>query len=575
MTRRQALRLLASPAAAQTASRGIKPAPKAKPSGRPFPRFTNVAKSAGLTHPLIYGGATSFDYIVESMGTGVAFIDYDNDGWMDLFIPNGTRFSGAPAGVTNRLYRNNRDGTFTDVTEKAGLLRTGWAEGVTIGDYNNDGFEDIFLTYWGENVLYRNNGDGTFTDVTQKAGLLHGGQHWGAGCTWVDYNRDGWLDLFVSHYARFNTKQVPRKGSSDSCNWKGVPTYCGPRGLETDTMRLYRNNGDGTFTDVSQASGIAKPTGSYGLSVVAADFDEDGWPDLFVACDSTPSLLFLNQHDGTFAEQAIERGVALSEDGAEQSGMGVVAGDYNCDGHLDLFKPHFADDTPGLYRNDGRGHFTETTMEARLGVETRFVNFGCGLEDFDNDGWPDLFVSTGSVYPEVERQLAQLPFRTPCYFFRNLDGKVFEELIDEAGPAIAQPRVGRGCAFGDFDNDGDVDILLAAVGEPPVLLRNDGALPGHWLKVRLIGTKSNRSAIGARVIARYNGRAQAQERQAQSSFLSANDPRLHFGLGEAKSADLEVWWPSGRRDRFPAVPARRLVTIREGAGIVETKNLTP
>jgi hypothetical protein len=569
LTRRSALALAGLPLAAQMASRGVKPTPRGKPSGKPFPsKFTNVAAAAGLRAPLIFGGATGFDYIVESMGTGVAFIDYDNDGWMDLFVPNGTRFGGAPAGTTNRLYKNNRDGTFTDVTEKAGLVRTGWAEGVTVGDYNNDGLEDLFVTYWGENVLYRNNGDGTFTDVTKEAGLLQGGNHWGSGCCWVDYNRDGLLDLFVANYVRFDPQKVPKKGRSSTCNWKGLTIYCGPRGLETDTMKLYRNNGNGTFRDVSKESGISKVTGSFGLSVVAADFDEDGWPDIFVACDSTPSLLFMNQRDGTFKEEAIERGVALSDDGMEQAGMGVVTGDYNCDGHLDLFKPHFAEDTPGLYRNDGKGRFREVTLEAGLGVETRFINFGCGMEDFDNDGWPDLFVSSGNVYREVEKDLPQMPLRTPCYVFRNLDGKKFEELMEEAGADVAMPRIGRGCAFGDFDNDGDVDILLAAVDEPPVLLRNDVTGTGRWLKVRLVGTKSNRSAIGARVVAAYGGKKQAQERTAQSSFLCANDPRLHFGLGAAETADLEVWWPSGRRDKFEGVAAGQLVTIREGDGIV-------
>ena len=573
MRRRTFLELLAacaSPLRSQMASRGVQPTPRGKPSGLPFhARFTNVSKKAGLDRPFIYGGAVGFDYIVESMGTGVAFIDYDNDGWMDLFVPNGTRLTGAPPGTTNRLYRNNRDGTFTDVTEKAGLVRNGWAEGVTVGDYDNDGFEDIFLTYWGENVLYRNNGDGTFTDVTKRAGLLHSGKHWGAGCCWVDYNRDGMLDLFVSNYVQFDLERIPKKGVSASCNWKGVPIYCGPRGLPVDTMLLYRNNGDGTFTDVSRSSGIAKATGSYGLSVIAADFDEDGWPDIFVACDSTPSLLFMNNHDGTFREEALERGVALSKDGAEQSGMGAAAGDYNCDGHLDIFKPHFADDTPGLYRNNGAANFKDVTLETGLGVETRYINFGCGLEDFDNDGWPDIFVSTGSVYPEVAKRIPTMPYRTPCCIFRNLGKEKFEELTDEAGPDLAVGHVGRGCAFGDFDNDGDVDIVLMAVDEPPVLLRNDVTGGHHWLKVRLIGTKSNRSAIGTRVLAHYSGRVQAQERMAQSSFLCSNDPRLHFGLGAAATVDLEVRWPGGPKDKFTAVPADRLITIREGEGIVK------
>lgn len=564
------LALLSPSLYSQVATRGVKPTARQKSSGRPYgAKFTNVAKQAGLTQPLIFGGEKGFDYILESMGTGVAFIDFDNDGWMDLFIPNGTRLNGTPEGISNRLYKNNRDGTFTDVTARAGLIRSGWAEGVTIGDYNNDGFEDIFITYWGENVLYRNNGDGTFTDVTRQAGLHRGETRWGAGCAWLDYNRDGHLDLFVSNYLRFDQKKIPPKGKSSSCNWKGVPVYCGPRGLEPETMLLYRNNGNGTFTDVSKSSGISQATGSYGLSVVTADLNDDGWPDIFVACDSTPSLLFMNQKNGTFKEEAIERGVALSADGKEQSGMGVAAGDYNCDGKLDLFKPHFSEDTPNLYRNDGEGMFTEVTMESGVGFETRFVNFGCGIEDFDNDGWPDIFVSSGGVYPETDAKLPEMPFRSPCYLFRNLDGSTFEELIEEVGEAVAQPRVGRGCAFGDFDNDGDVDILLAAVNEPPVLLRNDVSQKQNWLKVKLVGTRSNRSAIGARVTAKYGKRTQAQERLAQTSFLSANDPRLHFGLGQETQADLEIRWPSGEKENISGIHARQLITIVEGKGITK------
>lgn len=546
-----------------------KPLARPAPSGRPFnARFTDIAASAGLQAPVIYGGVESKKYILEATGCGCAFIDYDNDGWMDLFILSGTRLDGAPSGTSNRLYKNNRDGTFTDVTKQAGLEAAGWASGVCVGDYNNDGYEDVFCTYWGQNRLYRNKGDGTFTDVTKQAGLWNEQARWGAGCSFVDYNRDGNLDLFVSNYVRFSLEHAPVPGTNTNCNWKGIPVECGPRGLPRGRHSLYRNNGDGTFTDVSEQSGVAKATESYGMTVVAADFDEDGWPDIYVACDSTPSLLLMNNHDGTFREEGVVRGVALSEDGEEQAGMGVGVGDYNLDGHLDLFKTHFADDSNVLYRNDGKGNFDDVTRSSRIGVETRYVCWGAGIVDLDNDGYPDLFMVTGNVYPEVERKLPQYPNSTPRAVFRNLGDGKFEELVEAAGPGVAAAHCSRGCAFGDFDNDGDLDILIVNLNEPPSLLRNDMTGSSKWLKVKLQGVKSNRSAIGARVLIHYGGKTQAQAVLSQSSFYSCNDSRLHFGLGTADFADIEIYWPRGLHQEIKGVKANQLVTVREGIGIV-------
>lgn len=576
ITRRTALALLGAPvvnALAQgVSSRGVKPQPRGKPSGLPFHAcFTDVAAQAGLRAPLVYGGVEKKTYILETVGCGCAFIDYDNDGWLDIFLLSGQLLENTPAGATNRLYHNNRDGTFTDVTEKAGLQKTGWASAVATGDYNNDGFEDLFVTYWGQNVLYRNNGNGTFSDVTSQAGLLHDDTRWGSGCTFIDYDRDGKLDLFVANYLRFDFAKVPKPGENASCNWKGIPTNCGPRGLPPGRVWLYYNNGDGTFRDVSDASGVSKSKGSYCMTAVAADFDNDSWPDVYVACDSTPSFLFKNNHDGTFSEVGLESGVALNEDGMEQAGMGLGVGDYNLDGNLDILKTHFADDTAILYRNDGKGNFEDMTNAAGLGVETRYLGWGAAIFDPDNDGYPDLFWVTGSVYPEIEKVLPSYPFKSPRILFRNLKNGKFEELLDQAGPGIAALHASRGCAFGDFDNDGDVDILVMNMNEPPSLLRNDVTGSNHWTKVKLIGTKSNRSAIGARVTARYGGHVQAQEVLSQASFYSANDPRLHFGLGDATKVDLEVRWPNGGIEKFAALEADRLITIREGAGVVKTE----
>jgi enediyne biosynthesis protein E4 len=549
-----------------------KPLARQAPSGRPFnAHFVDVAGAAGLHAPTIYGGEDVNKYILESDGCGCAFIDYDNDGWMDLFLLSGTRLEGNPPDATNRLYKNNRDGTFTDVTEKAGLHAVGWANGVCIGDYNNDGFDDIFCTYFGQNILYRNNGDGTFADVPKASGLLDDVPRWGAGCAFLDYNRDGLLDLFVSNYVHFSFNHAPVAGANSNCNFRGVPVECGPRGLPTGRHSLYKNNGDGTFSDVSKQAGISPFTQCYGMTVIAADLDEDGWQDIYVACDSTPSLLFMNNHDGTFREEGVLRGVALSDDGEEQAGMGVGVGDYDLDGHIDLFKTHFTDDSNVLYHNDGKGNFDDVTRQAHIGVETRYVCWGAGIVDLDNDGHPDLFMVTGNVYPEVEKKLPQYPYKSPRVVFRNLGNQTFEELIEAAGPGVAAAHSSRGCAFGDFDNDGDIDIVVINLHEPPSLLRNDIRGKPNWIKVKLEGVKSNRSAIGARVLAHYGGKTQAQSVLSQNSFYSCSDPRLHFGLGANISVDIDVHWPSGLVESFKHMPVNQLITLREGVGKVPNR----
>ena len=366
MTRRQVLSLAGGALGAMSplaraqfggmASRGVKPVPRGKPSGRPFhARLVNVAHEAGLHSPVIYGGIDHTDYVLESMGCGAAFLDYDNDGWLDIVMLTGRRWESTPREATIRLYRNNRDGTFSDVTEKSGLGLSVWAAGITVGDYDNDGFDDLFITCWGQNLLFHNNADGTFSDVTKKAGLIHPGTRYGTGCTWIDYDRDGRLDLFVSHYAAFDRDKVPPRGKDPACAYRGVPVFCGPAGLPQESCRLYHNNGDGTFTDVSGPSGISAVKPGYALTAVAADFDGDGWPDIYVACDTTPSLLFRNNHDGTFTERGLESGVSLGEDGQLQAGMGLGIGDFDADGNLDILKTHFRDDTPALYRGNGKG----------------------------------------------------------------------------------------------------------------------------------------------------------------------------------------------------------------------------
>jgi hypothetical protein len=569
-TRRELLHTLPAALLCSLFSSKLTAVPTSKKPLAPFSRFVDVAQAAGLTQPTVCGEQESFTYIFESMATGCAFFDYDNDGWMDIFILSSRRLENTPSGATNRLYKNNRDGTFTDVTVKAGLVDIGWAQGVCVGDYNNDGFEDLFLTYYGQNRLYRNNGDGTFANVTEKSGLLHPKTRFSSGCTFVDYNRDGLLDLFVSNYLEIDLATAPRPSLSvANCNAENVPVNCGPNGLAKAQNYLYRNNGDGTFTDVSKQSGVDKFRGSYCLTATSFDVDEDGWPDIVVACDTSPSLLLMNNHDGTFREEALTRGIALSEDGHQMGGMGLGVGDYNLDGHTDLVKTHFLDQATGIYSNDGKGNFDDRTTQSGLNNETRYVSFGAGLVDLDNDGFPDILISTGSVYPELDRISPRYAFRTPRVLFRNRGDGTFAEIGAEAGPGIAARHCGRGMAFGDFDNDGDMDVLIMNVNEPPSLLRNDAPAGNHWIKIRLEGVKSNRSAIGARVLARYGGKVQAQEVLSQSSYLSASDPRLHFGLGAATTVDIQIHWPLGLVEKYSALVANQLVTIQEGAGIVK------
>jgi hypothetical protein len=530
----------------------------------------DVAREAKLNFINVCGGTRSKRYILETTGSGVAFVDYDNDGWLDVFLINGSRFEGLPPGAppSNHLFRNNRDGTFSDVTEQAGLIHSGWGQGVCVGDYDNDGFEDIFVTYWGEDVLYHNNGDGTFTDVSHRAHVAGDGKRWSTGCAFVDFDRDGHLDLFVTHYIDFSLQNAKDPGSNPYCNYRGLAVNCGPRGLIGETNTLYRNNGDGTFTDVSISSGIQASTGCFGLGVLTGDFDNDGWPDIYVASDSTASLLFMNNHDGTFREEGTLRGVAFSEEGAAQAGMGVAAADFDGNGWLDILKTNFSDEVPNLYQNAGKAVFTDVSAAAGINRQTHFVGWGCGFFDPDNDGCADIFYCNGHVYPELDRIHSDTVYRQPRVLYRNRGDGTFENVSMLAGAAITVPAIGRGCAFGDINNDGNVDIVINNQNASPSLLVTTRENEYYWINLRLIGVKSNRSGIGARVRCVAGSLAQLDEVRSGGSYLSQSDLRLHFGLAAHRTVDLlEIRWPSGVVDQFRGVEANHFVQVQEGGNL--------
>ena len=533
-------------------------------SGRPFTAwFVDVAKTAGLVDPQICGEEDTKRDIHEIPGTGVAFLDFDNDGLLDIFLVNGSRLKTAPHAVqpTNHIYRNEGQGRFTDVTRKAGFDRPGWGVGVCAGDIDNDGFDDLYITYWGPNRLYRNLGDGRFSDISAKSNTEGPAHEWSTGCTFLDYDRDGLLDLAVVSYG--SPKSVGPKG----CSWEGIPVACGPGPGRAGQVTLYHNRGDGTFDDVSSKTGMRGDYRCFGLTVVAADLTRDDWTDLYVACDGTPSLLFRNNRNGTFTEIGVSAGVALNQHGYEQAGMGVAVGDYNHDGYLDIAKTNFEDDLINMYRNIDREFFMDEAATIGFAGNSRYVAWGIGLIDLDNDGHPDLFQVNGHTYVEAGRLKPARGYKNPRVVFRNLGKGTFEEVSALAGPGVGERHSSRGAAFGDFDNDGDVDILVMNMGEPPSLLRNDLPRGPHWVSLLLEGTRSNRSAIGATVTLTSGSLRQTAAVLSQSSFLSQSDRRLHFGLGSANRYDrITVHWPSGLVEGFPGGPADQFVRLVEGNG---------
>jgi hypothetical protein len=566
--------LLTGAAFAQgVATSNAAPAPRAKFSGKPFPvQFVDTASAAGLDMKFTYGGEKSKQYIIEVNGGGVAFLDYDNDGWADLFFANGSRLDGfgdAPP-PTSRLFRNTRDGRFTDVTEKAGVGHPGWGGGVCAGDIDNDGDTDLFAAYWGPNRLYRNNGKGAFEEIASKSGVAGPAGEWSSGCTFLDYDRDGRLDLFVTSYQEFDAAKAPPPGKGSNCEWKGMPVFCGPRGLPYGRATLFRNLGGGSFEDVTQKTGIAAVKGFYAFTAVAADLNRDGWVDIFVACDSTPSLFFRNNGDGTFSEIGAETALAFNEHGFEQGGMGVGIGDFDRDGWLDLVKTNFAGDYPNVFHNLEDAIFEDIVVRAGVAVNPEFVGWGVDLVDLDNDGWQDIFQVNGHVYPELDQQSrVNEEYRQRSLVYRNLGDGRFEDVSERVGAALGEKKSSRGAAFADFDNDGDIDVAVMNLGEAPSLYRNDLDSGHHWIQLLLEGTKSNRSAIGATVTIHTAGAVQTKPVVSQSSYISQSDLRLHFGLGsEEKVEKITVRWPSGSDEEFPGATAGQRYRILEGSGQV-------
>ncbi len=529
--------------------------------------FSNIATKAGLTARTIYGAQGTNTYLLETTGTGVAAFDYDGDGWLDIFLVNGTRLDGFPRGQepTNHLYRNRRDGTFEDVTARAGLVASGWGQGACTGDYDNDGHEDLFVTYWGQNKLYRNRGDGSFDDVTASANLIHPRSRWSSGCAFLDYDRDGRLDLIVANYIDLDLATTPLP-SSGLCRYKGLAVACGPPGLPGARNLLYHNDGGGKFSDVSEQSGIVRAKGTYALGVSTLDFDSDGWVDIYVANDSNPSALYRNNHDGTFTDIGTSAGCAYSQDGKSQSGMGIAVADYDRNGTMDIFKTNFAGDTSTLYSNSGNSLCEDRTFASGIGLNTRWLGWGVGFLDLDNDGWLDLFLANGHVYPEVDSLKSEAAYKQPKVVYRNLHNGRFADITTQLGSPVTTEKAARGAAFADFDNDGDIDIVVNNVHDTPDLFRLDRTDSHHWVTLKLVGTRSNRSAIGAMVRLVTTDGEQRQEVRGGGSYYSQNDLRLEFGLGDAKTIErVVVRWPNGQEETWRALAVDRIHTLTEGS----------